>query len=90
MKQMYLCFLLLFIPLLTSVCIEKECPYFCCIDNDRCNTRPDCLLENSQFCSFSEDCLSGCCHGRLCRPDSVCSDYKLITGLTLGNFVCII
>ena len=71
---------------ISSVCIEIECPYKCCIDNNACNTRDDCMLEDNQYCTLSSDCLSGCCHGRLCHPASDCSDYQLITGLVLGLF----
>ena len=76
----------LFFPSTSPVCIESECPYKCCIDNNSCNIRPDCLLEDSQYCAFSSDCLSGCCHGKNCRSSTTCEDYQLITGLVLGFF----
>ncbi len=88
MKQSLLLFIIipLFFPSASPVCIESECPYKCCIDNNSCNIRPDCLLEDSQYCTYSSDCLSGCCHGKSCRSSASCEDYQLITGLVLGFF----
>ena len=79
-------FLLFFLHKVQPVCIETQCPYQCCVDNDNCNTRPDCLLEDSQYCMWSSDCLNGCCHGKLCHPAQVCDDYQIITGVVLGIF----
>ena len=84
--QLFILSFIAFLPIFRSVCIESKCPYQCCIDNDSCNTRPDCLLEDKQYCMWSSDCLSGCCHGKLCHPSKDCDDYQMITGLVLGFF----
>lgn len=89
---MFFRFIIIFliIEYIRSVCIEIDCPYKCCIDNDRCNPRLDCLLENEEYCTRSSDCLSGCCHGKICRENTDCEDYQLTTGLVLGFFYLII
>ena len=69
-----------------AVCINKECPFKCCIDNTRCNPRPDCMKEVDEYCVSSEECYSGCCHGNICREGKTCDDYVLTVGLTLGLF----
>ena len=64
-------------------CYAPDCPYGCCKNENACNLREDCLLEEADPCIENFDCLSDCCYKRQCAEQEKCKNSVVIVAVTI-------
>lgn len=82
-----------------SYCIDRLCPYKCCMDYYTCAISEDCQKPksyiwpflNGESCSSNSDCASDCCMSGSCDSRSNCtSKVGIIVGICCGIFILIV